>query len=308
MVNVSMARRTQSVHSAVHRGHGVTPATSLPFPGFGRTRGHGPGSDGARHARDARRRRSRALSVVRRRHVLPEQQHRSEPVGGPVVSVVELREHSDRGDDFDGGYGSGPDRTPPQDVAAEQSVLGAMLLSKDAIADVVETIRETDFYRPAHASVFAAILDLYGRGEPADAVTVVGELTRTGEIGRGRRRAVPAHPRRQRAHRRERRLLRPHRARAGDPAAPRRGGHPHRPARLRRRGRRRRRSSTGRRPPSTTSPSKRTSEDYLPLREIMPGTLEEIEAIASRGGKMTGVPTGFARPRCASSTACTPAR
>ena len=43
-----------------------------------------------------------------------------------------------------------PDRTPPQDIAAEQSVLGAMLLSKDAIADVVEILREGDFYRPAH--------------------------------------------------------------------------------------------------------------------------------------------------------------
>ena len=66
------------------------------------------------------------------------------------MSVVELREHSDRGDDFDGGYGSGPDRTPPQDLAAEQSVLGGMLLSKDAIADVVEVLRRRDFYRPAH--------------------------------------------------------------------------------------------------------------------------------------------------------------
>ena len=60
------------------------------------------------------------------------------------------------------------DRTPPQDVAAEQCVLGAMMISKDAIADVVETLRGTDFYRPAHEQVYDAILDLYGRGEPAD--------------------------------------------------------------------------------------------------------------------------------------------
>ena len=43
----------------------------------------------------------------------------------------------------------GMDRTPPQDIAAEQGVLGGMLLSKDAIADVVEVLRPTDFYRPA---------------------------------------------------------------------------------------------------------------------------------------------------------------
>src|SRR3954447_20117695 len=76
------------------------------------------------------------------------------------------------------------DRTPPQDMEAEQSVLGAMLMSKDAIADVVEVLRGTDFYRPAHELVYDAILDLYGRGEPADAITVAAELTRRGEIGR----------------------------------------------------------------------------------------------------------------------------
>src|SRR4051812_49563108 len=59
-----------------------------------------------------------------------------------------------------------------------------MLLSKDAIADVVETLRATDFYRPAHASIYDVICDLYGRGEPADAVTVAAELTKRGEIAR----------------------------------------------------------------------------------------------------------------------------
>ena len=76
------------------------------------------------------------------------------------------------------------DRTPPQDNDAEQSVLGAMLLSKDAIADVIETVRGLDFYRPAHETLFDAILDLYGRGEPADAVTVAAELQRRGELTR----------------------------------------------------------------------------------------------------------------------------
>ena len=73
-------------------------------------------------------------------------------------------------------------RTPPQDLVAEQSVLGGMMLSKDAIADVVEVLRGNDFYRPSHESIYEAILDLYGRGEPADAVTVADELTKRGEI------------------------------------------------------------------------------------------------------------------------------
>ena len=81
------------------------------------------------------------------------------------------------------------DRTPPQDIEAEQSVLGGMLLSKDAIADVVEVLRGNDFYRPAHQLIYDAILDLYGRGEPADAVTVAAELSRTGSISR-----VGGHP------------------------------------------------------------------------------------------------------------------
>ena len=76
------------------------------------------------------------------------------------------------------------ERTPPQDLVAEQGVLGGMLLSKDAIADVVEIIRDRDFYRPAHELIYDAILDLYGRGEPADPVTVAAELTKRGEIAR----------------------------------------------------------------------------------------------------------------------------
>src|SRR5881398_260941 len=76
------------------------------------------------------------------------------------------------------------DRSPPQDIAAEQSVLGGMLLSKDAIADVVEIVRSNDFYKPAHSLIFDTILDLYGRAEPADPITIASVLTDSGEIGR----------------------------------------------------------------------------------------------------------------------------
>jgi replicative DNA helicase len=77
------------------------------------------------------------------------------------------------------------DRQPPQDVAAEQAVLGGMLLSKNAIADVLEQkFTRGDFYRPAHTAIFDAILALYERGEPADPITVVAELERRGELGR----------------------------------------------------------------------------------------------------------------------------
>ena len=84
------------------------------------------------------------------------------------------------------GYASGPpsDRLPPQDVGAEQSVLGGMLLSKDAIADVGEAVRGHDFYRPAHELIFDAVIDLYSRGEPADAITVADELSKRGDLQR----------------------------------------------------------------------------------------------------------------------------
>ena len=76
------------------------------------------------------------------------------------------------------------DRTPPQDIDAEMSVLGSMMLSKEAIADVTEEIRGTDYYKPAHEIIHNTIIDLMGRGEPADAVTVVGELQRQGDLSR----------------------------------------------------------------------------------------------------------------------------
>ena len=76
------------------------------------------------------------------------------------------------------------ERTPPQDLVAEQGVLGGMLLSKEAISDVVEVIKDRDFYRPSHELIYDAILDLYGRGEPVDPVTVASELTKRGDIAR----------------------------------------------------------------------------------------------------------------------------
>ena len=76
------------------------------------------------------------------------------------------------------------ERTPPQDVMAEQCALGGMLLSKDAIADVVEILNTVDFYKPAHATIFDAICDKYARGEPADAITVAAALNDTQDLAR----------------------------------------------------------------------------------------------------------------------------
>jgi replicative DNA helicase len=71
-------------------------------------------------------------------------------------------------------------RIPPHNLDAEQSVLGAMLESREAIANVIEVVDAGDFYKPAHGQIFQIIIELYGRGEPADAITVADELARRG--------------------------------------------------------------------------------------------------------------------------------
>lgn len=73
---------------------------------------------------------------------------------------------------------------PPQDLIAEQSVLGGMLLSKDVIADVLEQLQPGDFYRPPHQNIYDTILDLYGQGKPVDPVTLLNELDRRGLLRR----------------------------------------------------------------------------------------------------------------------------
>jgi replicative DNA helicase len=71
---------------------------------------------------------------------------------------------------------------PPHNFDAEESVLGAMLLSRDAIAVVVEQVTTEDFYKPSHAHIYDAITSLYARGEPADSITVPEELRRLGVL------------------------------------------------------------------------------------------------------------------------------
>ena len=71
---------------------------------------------------------------------------------------------------------------PPQNLEAEESVLGAMLLSPGAIGAVSEVLDATDFYRESHAKIYRAALALYAKGEPVDAITLVDELEERGEL------------------------------------------------------------------------------------------------------------------------------
>ncbi|GLY26909.1 replicative DNA helicase [Kineosporia sp. NBRC 101731] len=197
----------------------------------------------------------------------------------------------------DSGGGSDLGRTPPQDVAAEQSVLGGMMLSKDAIADVVEELQGTDFYRPANELVYDAILDLYGRGEPADAVTVAAELTKRGELAKIGGPAyihtlissVPTAANAGYYARivRERAVLRrlvdagTRIVQLGYNGADGRGG-----------GDVEEIVNSAQAEIYKVS-EQRTSEDYHALSEVIEGAIDEIEASSHRGDGLTGVPTGF---------------
>ncbi|MBF6350211.1 MULTISPECIES: replicative DNA helicase [Nocardia] len=207
------------------------------------------------------------------------------------MAVVDDRGHTDfppepPGEDFG--------RQPPHDMAAEQSVLGGMLLSKDAIADVVEVLRSGDFYRPAHQAIYDAILDLYGRGEPADPVTVAAGLDRSGELKRiggapylvtltqtvptaanaGYYAEIVA----------EKAILR-RLVEAGTRIV--QYGYA---------------GADGQDVAEVVDRAqaevyevteRRTSEDFLPLEDLLQPTMDEIDSIASRGGISLGVPTGF---------------
>jgi replicative DNA helicase len=77
-----------------------------------------------------------------------------------------------------------PGRTPPQDLDAEQAVLGAMMMGADTVGDIADVLSTKDFYRPGNGQIFDAIMSLAGKGEPADAITVAAELAKLGLLNR----------------------------------------------------------------------------------------------------------------------------
>ena len=76
------------------------------------------------------------------------------------------------------------DKVQPQDLDAEQSVLGSMMMSKDAIALVIGKLKEDHYYREAHALIFRAILELYQKNEPVDLVTVSNTMKKSSTLKR----------------------------------------------------------------------------------------------------------------------------
>ncbi len=197
-------------------------------------------------------------------------------------------------DELEASYSQrGLERTPPQNLDAEQSVLGAMMLSKDAMADVIESVRADDFYRPAHETIFDTAITLYNSGDPVDALTVGAELQRSGELARvGGAEYL-------------------HTLISIVPSAASAGYY----ARLvREQSILRRLVEAGTRIANMgydadgaqvddvvdsaqaevfAVTERRNSEDFLPIGEVMEHTLEEIDAASRRDGEMLGIPTGF---------------
>ncbi len=77
---------------------------------------------------------------------------------------------------------TGLDRLPPQNLDAEQSVLGAMLIEKEAVTEVLEILQPSSFYRDVHRQIFEAMTDLFNRSEPVDIITVTEELRRRNQL------------------------------------------------------------------------------------------------------------------------------
>ena len=185
---------------------------------------------------------------------------------------------------------------PPQNLEAEESVLGAMLLSPGAIGAVSEVLDASDFYRESHAEIYRAALALYAKGEPVDAITLVDELEERGELeavgGRVRihelAALVPAT--------RERGALRAHRARDGDAARPDPGGQRDRPARL---------GAAGRDTDLVDRAEQvvfdlsqpRVSSEFSHIEELLKESFERITALYEAGADVTGVAVRLPRPR-----------
>jgi replicative DNA helicase len=173
------------------------------------------------------------------------------------------------------------------------SVLGGMMLSKDAIADVVEILDAADFYRPQHATIYSVIVELFSRGEPADAITVGAELRKNGKLDfvgglpqlhtlvssvpTAANAAYYAHIVREQA---QLRAL----VEAGTRIA--QLGY----------------TTDGADVESLINiaqsevfsiTERKDATDYASLEEIVPGLTEELQANENRDGKMKGVPTGF---------------
>ena len=186
----------------------------------------------------------------------------------------------------------GSARLLPHNIEAEESLLGAMLLSREAIASAIEYCGASDFYKPAHGHVFDAVVSLYGAGEPADPVTVADELRRDGLLDAiggsstlvGLQAGTPTTTNAMHYARivEEHSLLRRLISTAGEIA------------------------EMGYSLPDDVTATvdraesmifllaeKRTNDSQRPIKDLLSDTLDRLEMLYERGESITGIPTGY---------------
>lgn len=183
-------------------------------------------------------------------------------------------------------------RVAPHNLDAEQSTLGGMLLSQEAVAEVFETVSGVDFYAPKHELIFNAILNLFGKGEPTDVIAVTDELNKQGNLvkagGADYLHSLTGYV--------------PTAANAGyyakivaDKAILRRlieAGTRIAQAGYESQGEVEDLVNQAQAEIYKVS-SQSSREDYVPLSDSLEAAIHEIEGAQKRGGELTGVPTGF---------------
>lgn len=208
------------------------------------------------------------------------------------MSTIDLRTRRPGVTPKSSGAADQTGRVPPHNLQAEESLLGAMLLSRDAIGPAIEACKASDFYKPAHSHIYDAIISLWSRGEPADPVTVADELGRADLLEAIGGPAVlislqantPATSNAARYARivEEHALLRKLISVAGDIA------------------------EMGYSVPEDVSEvvdtaealmfdvaQRRVADTMAPIRDLLSQSLDRLEALYDRGESITGVPTGF---------------
>lgn len=183
-------------------------------------------------------------------------------------------------------------RVAPHNLDAEQSTLGGMLLSQEAVAEVFETVSGVDFYAPKHELIFNAVLSLFGKGEPTDVIAVTDELNKQGNLvkagGADYLHSLTGYV--------------PTAANAGyyakivaDKAILRRlieAGTRIAQAGYESQGEVEDLVNQAQAEIYKVS-SHSSKEDYVPLSDSLEAAIHEIEGAQKRGGELTGVPTGF---------------
>ena len=184
---------------------------------------------------------------------------------------------------------------PPQNLEAEQSVLGAVLLSDTALPALIidERLNPDDFYRESHGRIYQAMLDLHSQGEPVDALTLVEHLKQAGDLDERRRRGGDRAAGRLGPRRRQPAPVRADRPRERDAAPAAARGLRDPGARCTATRRSRATSWTWPSARSSRSPTRTRARTSARAEQLLDAELDKLQKLSLEGNPMTGTPSGF---------------